>query len=210
MSKLQLALDTLSIDECIDLLTQLDGLIDIVEIGTPFIMEEGVKVLTLLKNKFPNQKFLADLKIADGAKIETASALKAGADMVTVLGLSEKQTIIDCVETAHKAGKEVLVDMLAVDDIQSKAKQLDELGVDYLCVHNGFDVQSVVASPLQELIELKKANVKAKIAAVGGIKLNTLSEIMKLNPDLVIIGGAITNAQDPKDVTLKMLEIIKG
>ena len=209
MAQLQLALDTLTIDQCEQLLTKLDGLIDVVEIGTPFIIEEGVKVLTYLKQKFPKQKFLADVKIADGAKIETRSALKAGADIVTVLGLSEIKTIKDCIEVAHKENKEVLVDMIAIDDIKSKAKQLDELGADYLCVHNAFDVQSVVESPLEELMQLRQANVKAKIAVAGGIKLSTLESIMELKPDLVIVGGSITNAQDPVEVTKKMLEMIR-
>lgn len=208
MAKLQLALDTLTLDECEALLCKLDGLIDVVEIGTPFIIEEGLKALTYLKKKFSKQSFLADVKIADGAKIETKSAIDAGADIITVLGFSETQTIKDCVEVAHSHGKEVLVDMIAIPNIQEKAKQLDELGVDYICVHNAFDVQEVVESPLAELIELKKANVKAKIAVAGGIKLSTLPEIVSLEPDLVIVGGSITNSQNPLEVTKKMKEIM--
>lgn len=208
MAKLQLALDTLTLDECETLLCKLDGLIDVVEIGTPFIIEEGLKALTYLKKKFSKQSFLADVKIADGAKIETKSAIDAGADIITVLGFSETQTIKDCVEVAHSHGKEVLVDMIAIPNIQEKAKQLDELGVDYICVHNAFDVQEVVESPLAELIELKKANVKAKIAVAGGIKLSTLPEIVSLEPDLVIVGGSITNSQNPLEVTKKMKEIM--
>lgn len=208
MAKLQLALDTLTLDECEALLCKLDGLIDVVEIGTPFIIEEGLKALTYLKKKFSKQSFLADVKIADGAKIETKSAINAGADIITVLGFSETQTIKDCVEVAHSHGKEVLVDMIAIPNIQEKAKQLDELGVDYICVHNAFDVQEVVESPLAELIELKKANVKAKIAVAGGIKLSTLPEIVSLEPDLVIVGGSITNSQNPLEVTKKMKEIM--
>lgn len=208
MAKLQLALDTLTLDECEALLCKLDGLIDVVEIGTPFIIEEGLKALTYLKKKFSKQSFLADVKIADGAKIETKSAINAGADIITVLGFSETQTIKDCVEVAHSHGKEVLVDMIAIPNIQEKAKQLDELGVDYICVHNAFDVQEVVESPLAELIELKKANVKAKIAVAGGIKLSTLPEIVSLEPDLIIVGGSITNSQNPLEVTKKMKEIM--
>lgn len=208
MALLQLALDTLTIDECEILLNKTDGLVDIVEIGTPFIIEEGLKALTCLKKKFPQQKFLADVKIADGAKIETKSAIDAGADIVTVLGFSEPQTIKDCIEVAHSYGKEVLVDMIAIPNIKEKAKQLDELEVDYICVHNAFDVQAIVESPLAELIELKKANVKAKIAVAGGIKLSTLPEIVSLEPDLIIVGGSITGSQNPADVTKKMLEMM--
>ena len=38
--KLQAALDTLTLDECLELLEETKGYIDIAEVGTPFIIEE--------------------------------------------------------------------------------------------------------------------------------------------------------------------------
>ena len=42
--KLQLALDTLTLDECMTLLAETKGSVDIAEVGTPFIIEEGMRL----------------------------------------------------------------------------------------------------------------------------------------------------------------------
>ena len=51
--KLQIALDTLSLDECIELLEKTKGYVDIAEVGTPFIIEEGMRPVKAIKNNFP-------------------------------------------------------------------------------------------------------------------------------------------------------------
>lgn len=56
--KLQIALDTLSLEECIILLEQTKGSVDIAEVGTPFIIEEGMRPVRELKRVFLKLKFL--------------------------------------------------------------------------------------------------------------------------------------------------------
>ena len=51
--KLQVALDTLSLQQCTALLEKTRGYIDIAEVGTPFIIEEGMVPVRALKAKFP-------------------------------------------------------------------------------------------------------------------------------------------------------------
>ncbi len=48
---------------------------------------------------------------------------------------------MDC-RGSKKQGKHILADIIAVKDIESRAKELDELGVDYICVHTGYDLQA--------------------------------------------------------------------
>ena len=35
----------------------------------------------------------------------------------------------------HKNDKQLLVDMIAVQDLEKRAKELDEMGADYIAVH---------------------------------------------------------------------------
>ena len=63
--KLQAALDTLTLEECLELLEETKGSIDIVEVGTPFVIEEGMIPVKVFKDKFPNIEVLADVKIMD-------------------------------------------------------------------------------------------------------------------------------------------------
>ena len=86
--KLQLALDTLTLEECMTLLQETRGSVDIAEVGTPFIIEEGMRPVREFKQHFPEIEILADAKIMDAGELEAETAFKAGADIVTVLGAS--------------------------------------------------------------------------------------------------------------------------
>lgn len=41
--------------------------------------------------------------------------------------------------------------MIAVKDIEGRAKELDKLGVDYICVHTGYDLQAVGKNSFEDL-----------------------------------------------------------
>ena len=73
--ELQLALDFISIEDSIELLKEVGDSIDIVEIGTPFIVKDGMRAVREVRKAFPNLKILADLKIMDAGKEETACGL---------------------------------------------------------------------------------------------------------------------------------------
>ncbi|AGX06124.1 MULTISPECIES: 3-hexulose-6-phosphate synthase [Bacillaceae] len=207
--ELQLALDLVNIPEAIELVKEVEEHIDVVEIGTPVVINEGLKAVKEVKEAFPNLKVLADLKIMDAAGYEVMKASEAGADIITILGAAEDESIKGAVEEAKKQGKKILVDMIAVKDLEGRAKELDELGVDYICVHTGYDLQAVGQNSFEDLKTIKSVVKNAKTAIAGGIKLETLPEVVKAQPDLVIVGGGITSQDDKKAAASKMQEIIK-
>jgi 3-hexulose-6-phosphate synthase len=207
--ELQLALDLVNIPEAIELVKEVEEYIDIVEIGTPVIINEGLKAVKEVKNAFPNLKVLADLKIMDAAGYEVMKASEAGADIITILGAAEDMSIKGAVEEAKKQGKKILVDMIAVKDLEKRAKEVDEFGVDYICVHTGYDLQAVGKNSFEDLQTIKRVVKNAKTAIAGGIKLETLPEVIKAQPDLVIVGGGITGQEDKKAVAAEMQKMIK-
>lgn len=91
---------------------QVYGLVDIIELGTPLMLKEGVGVVGLMKRRFPDALILADMKIADGGYMEARFAVEEGADIVTVLGMAEDETILGVKQATHEAGRLVYVDML--------------------------------------------------------------------------------------------------
>ncbi|CAI9395470.1 3-hexulose-6-phosphate synthase (plasmid) [Metabacillus halosaccharovorans] len=207
--KLQLALDLVDIPGAIELVKEVENHIDVVEIGTPVVINEGLKAVKEVKAAFPNLTVLADLKIMDAAGYEVSQASAAGADIITILGTAEDESIKGAVEEAKKQGKQILADMIAVKDIEGRAKELDELGVDYICVHTGYDLQAVGKNSFEDLATIKSVVKNAKTAIAGGIKLETLPDVIKVQPDLVIVGGGITSKDDKKAVAAKMQELIK-
>lgn len=207
--KLQLALDLVDIPGAIELVKEVQDYVDVVEIGTPVVINEGLKAVKEVKNAFPQLTVLADLKIMDAAGYEVSQASAAGADIITILAAAEDESIKGAVEEAKKQGKQILADMISVKDIAARAKELDELGVDYICVHTGYDLQAVGKNSFEDLATIKSVVKNAKTAIAGGIKLETLPEVIKQQPDLVIVGGGITSKEDKKSTAAKMQELMK-
>ena len=207
--KLQLALDLVDTQGAIDMVKEVGEYIDVVEIGTPVVINEGLRAVKAVKEAFPNMTVLADLKIMDAAGYEVGQASQAGASIITILGTAEDESIKGAVAEARKQGTEILVDMIAVKDLATRAKEVDALGVDYVCVHTGYDLQAVGKNSFEDLATIKKSVKNAKTAIAGGIKLETLEEAVNQNPDLIIVGGGITGAADKKGTAKKMQEMIK-
>ena len=206
--KLQLAIDLEDIQGAINLIRKTKDSIDIFEYGTPLVINFGLEGLQKIRTEFPDIMLLADLKIMDVASYEVTQAFKYGADITTILGVAEDQSIKDAIKTAHEAGKEILVDMIGVQDIENRAREVDEFGADYVGTHTGYDLQALGQNPFEEFNLIKNNVSKTKTAIAGGIKLSASEEIKKANPDLLIIGGAISTVDDPAEAAAEFKKIL--
>ena len=195
--KLQLALDDLSLEQAIALAERVRDHIDIIEAGTPLIYGYGMAAVRALKERFPEKLVLADMKIMDSGALETEEAMDAGADYVTVLGVSEDATVKNCLEAAARYGREVVVDMICVPDLPGRIRALEALGVQGLAVHTGVDQQAAGRTPLDDLRLMTACAKKAKISVAGGIRADTVAEYAAYRPEVVIVGGGILHAPDP-------------
>ncbi|WP_394548765.1 3-hexulose-6-phosphate synthase [Priestia aryabhattai] len=207
--ELQLALDLVNISEAKEVVQEVQEYIDIVEIGTPVVINEGLRAVKEIKETFPSLKVLADLKIMDAGAYEVMKASEAGASIITILGATDDSTIKGAVEEAKKQGTQILVDMINVKNLEQRAKEVDALGVDYICVHTGYDLQAEGETPFEQLQTIKRVVKNAKTAVAGGIKLNTLPEVVQSQPDLVIVGGGITSEKDKRNVAEEMKKVVK-
>jgi len=206
--KLQIALDTLTLDESLELLEEIVKQIDIIEIGTPFIIEEGLLPVRVFKAKYPDVTVLADVKIMDAGYYEAEKCFKAGADIVTVLGAAHDETILGAIKAAKEYDGKIMVDMIAVGDLAQRAKEIDDMGVDYICVHTAFDKQSDDVNPLAELELINKTINKAKAAVAGGLKLSTIAAVVQIGAEVIVVGGGIINEKDRFATTIKIKELI--
>ena len=206
--KLQLAIDLLD-QKTAKLAQEVEEFIDIVEIGTPIVINEGLSAVEHMSKSVTNTQVLADLKIMDAASYEVSQAVKFGADIITILGVSEDLSIKSAIE-AHNHGKELLVDMIAVQNLEQRAAELDKMGADYIAVHTGYDLQAKGVSPLESLRTVKSVISNSKVAVAGGIKPDTIKSVAVEQPDLIIVGGGIANADDPKAAAKQCRDIIDG
>ncbi|MBU8687843.1 3-hexulose-6-phosphate synthase [Priestia megaterium] len=207
--ELQLALDLVNISEAKEVVQEVQEYIDIVEIGTPVVINEGLKAVKEIKEAFPSLKVLADLKIMDAGAYEVMKASEAGASIITILGATDDSTIKGAVEEAKKQGTQILVDMINVKNLEQRVKEVDALGVDYICVHTGYDLQAEGETPFEQLQTIKRVVKNAKTAVAGGIKLTTLPEVVQSQPDLVIVGGGITSEKNKRNIAQEMKKVVK-
>ncbi len=177
------------------------------EAGTPLIKSEGMDIIRKLKQTFPDNTIVADMKIMDTGALEVEMATKAGADVVCVLAASDDSTIKDALKSARKYGSKIMVDLIGVKDKATRAKELEKLGADYLCIHVGIDEQMIGKKPIAVLTSIVK-KTEIPVAVAGGLNSETVAEIVKAGASIIIVGGAITKAKDAIKATKQIKKAI--
>ncbi|WEG10789.1 orotidine 5'-phosphate decarboxylase [Pullulanibacillus sp. KACC 23026] len=206
--KIQLALDRLTIDEAIRIGEEVKDYVDWIEVGTSLIKEFGVESIQKIKSVFPDKTIVADIKTIDNAKYEMELYFRAGADLATVMGVAPLVTIETSLETAAKWQKEIMIDLLNTSkDIQKRLLAYDAI----FCSHVSKDEQEEqgrLANNNEKTSYLFQQN--KKIAVAGGITLESLKNMKELNPFVVIVGSAITKANNRPAAAQAFQKLIFG
>ncbi len=208
-AKLQLALDCNCTAEAMSIAEQVYPYFDIVEIGTPLIIEDGLRSVEELKAAYPDKKCLADTKIADAGYWEASAAFRRGADIVTVLGVSDDTTIKQVCKAAVEFSGLVMADLMHVPDKVARSSQLESLGVDIICLHTAYDLQSEGLDPLAELSQVREV-VGCKLAIAGGLKLENVAQSVAKGANILVVGGGITGQDYPGKEAQKIMDKLSG
>lgn len=209
MAKLQVAIDLLTTEAALELAAKVAPYVDIIELGTPLIKAEGLRVVTAMKNAHPDKLVFADMKTADTGALEAEIAFKAGADLVTVMGTVDDATVKGAVEAAKKYGKKVVVDTIGVKNRVQRAKEVTAFGVEFVELHAGLDEQALPGYSVQTLInEGKEAGVPFSVA--GGVNLETIKDVVAAGATVAVAGGAIYGAEDPAAAAKALKEAIEA
>jgi 3-hexulose-6-phosphate synthase/6-phospho-3-hexuloisomerase len=201
---LQLALDFVDLKRAVrSAQAGVAGGVDWLEVGTPLIKSEGLQAVRELRRLFPHVTIVADMKIMDAGRIEVETAAKAGANIVDVLGAASDATIRECIQAGKNYGAKIVVDLIAVKDPVSRAKQVEDFGADYITVHCSIDEQMEGKDPFETLRRVAEA-VSVPAGVAGGINSETASRALEAGASVVIVGGAITKATDPTEAALNI------
>jgi 3-hexulose-6-phosphate synthase/6-phospho-3-hexuloisomerase len=203
----QISLDLTDINEALDTARiAVEAGVDWLEAGTPLILAEGLHGVRALRRAFPQHPIVADLKTMDGGYLEAEMMARAGATHVVVMARAHIETIKVVVKAGRDFGVKVMGDNLGCEDKAAASRMMEDLGVDYIVHHTGFDERNGIAaagggriSPLDDLEAVVKA-VSIPVQAVGGLTIEEAIEMPKHGAPLVVLGAPLTIAADSFNV----------
>ena len=208
--KLQLTIDHGKRHEVISLVDQMADHVDIIEIGYPQIMTFGLSLVEEIRAAHPDLTMCVDAKVFHGGTGVTTRCFDAGANIVTVLSGAPNPIIAKMVEKAASYGGKVMCDMAATPRATGqRTAEVDQLGVDYIMVptgyiaeydydieaHRGMGIRTRVR-PL-DLAGVVKRNIRhAKLALHTGINETNIKDVVRMGPEIVMVGRAILDTDD--------------
>ena len=208
---LQVALDLMHGKRALEIGQEaVEGGADWIEAGTPLIKSEGVEILRALKKQFPGHVLVADMKTMDVGGFEVEIAGKAGADVVTVMGLSDDGTIEESVFSGRKYGTKIMVDLMNVEDKVARAKSAEKMGASYVCLHVGIDEQMKGGRSPLEMVEAISSAVSIPVAVAGGITSESAPDLVKAGASIIIVGGGIIKAEKVNKAARKIKQAIQS
>ena len=160
--------------------------VDWLEAGTPLILGEG------LHERFPAHPVVADLKTMDAGFLEAEMMFRAGASFIVVMAVAHEHTVREAVRAARQYGGLVMADVMLHPDKPAAARRMEELGVDVIVVHTGYDERHAESgrSPLDDLAAVRAA-VSLPLQAVGGLTLKQAAGAAALGAPLTVIGAPL-------------------
>jgi len=93
-----------------------------------------------------------------------------------------------------------------------RARELEKLGADIVCVHAGIDAQKergpgLVVSPV--IGRLAKV-LRVPVAVAGGINPASVEGLIRADVKLLIVGGWITGSRDPVRASREIIESVSA
>jgi 3-hexulose-6-phosphate synthase len=206
--KLQVAMDVLTTTDALALAGKVAPHVDIIELGTPLIKAEGLRAVTAIKKAHPDKIVFADLKTMDAGELEADEAFKAGADLVTVLGVAGDSTIAGAIAAGKAHGKGVVVDLIGVSDKVTRAKEVTALGAEFVEMHAGLDEQAEEGFTFQTLLNDGESSGVA-FSVAGGVSIKTIADVQAAGASVAVAGSAIYSAADPSVAAAELRAAIK-
>lgn len=196
MSLVQISLDFQSLDDALHTAEiAVRAGVDWLEVGTPLILGAGAVAVQALRERFPEHPIIADIKCMDAGYLEAEQMFRAGATHVVVMALAHPSTVAGAVRAARDYKRAVMADIMLCADKPAAARQMEEIGVDIVIVHTGFDERhaEVGKSPLDDL-DAVRAAVSVPLQAVGGISLEQAPLLPARGAEIVVIGAPLAVA----------------
>lgn len=193
--KLIISYDFTNLSQAIEIAKKTAPAADIIEIGLPLLLAEGVTAISTFRKEFPTKPILADAKLVDRVSDVVPLLCKAGASIITVLYGTSNKVIQKATNIAHEQGAKIILDLIDTETMGQAARDAEELHVDYLLFH--FPHEETSTANHLDRWDSVRGNTKLPIFISGRITEEQAKEIYKLKPSGIFVSEAITKSTDP-------------
>lgn len=208
---IQIALDFATTDEAIAMArVGLDAGVDLLEIGTPLIVAQGVAAIGAMVRAYPDHPVLADYKTMDSGGKNVERTAEQGGHFMTVCANAPDETVKSAIDTARHGEVGVVVDTIGVKDQVARARQCADWGADMIYLHYGADQRR--ADGGQDSTQWLD-DVLAAIAIPVGVGCFDVEDAVRAargGADLVCIGHPVISGEDPLGLLTTFVREVKA
>jgi 3-hexulose-6-phosphate synthase len=210
--RIQVALDTIDLDQATEVARLAAGRVDRIEVGTPLLLAHGILAIDAVRAAAPSTRLVADTKTMDYGALHAELVAKHGADGIIVQGAAPDNTLVATCRRAAELGIFVMLDSLGLDDWDRFTARATELSVESMILHAGKDEQKSGVELLSLTGEWSRRNTMAQnLAVAGGISATNVAEIAeRYSPEIMIVGEAIWSSADPVAVIDRLHDALDG
>lgn len=197
---LQVALDTDTTAQALNVARQVSDVVDVVEAGTLLIYQEGMDAVSDLRAIAPDKIVLADAKCADAGGHIGKIAKEHGADWLTCINAATVPTMANAQKEI-----EVQVELYEGWDNKERAQEWLDNGIDQVVYHQSRDAKFAGQTWGEKDLNSVKSLIDMgfKVSVTGGVKPEVLKLFKGLPVYCFIAGRAIHGADDPHAAALE-------
>ena len=193
--KLQVSFDTTDLEQAIETAKKIEIYVDQFEIGSLTLYQFGVQAIKEFRKAFPDKTLVADTKIIDRGDEITHIVAKAGADWVTVMGGTNKHVLYTVASAADRYKVKVMIDLIDATAPGQTAMEAQGFGGNAILMHKPHDEGESLA--FLDQWDLVRGNTNLPVFVAAKIDQKNVQQIIALKPDGIVVGKAITEAENP-------------
>lgn len=170
---------------------------DAFRIGPVLLMHYGIESIRAFRAKFPQKTLFIETRIIDHEKELVSLAASVGGDWVTVLADAHQPIIRATTTHARSAGVKVMLDLAGISSFGQRVLEATAMGIQALMFHYIPDLEST--DVFADRWEMARGNTSLPIYISTAITRENVRTMTKLAPAGIIVGGAVTEADDPAE-----------
>lgn len=205
---LQLALDTLSLEEALESLRGVVQVVDIIECGTILLCAEGARAVGIIRTLYPDKPLVADFKIADSGNTISGMLLDGEPDYTTCICSAHINTMKAVMQEIEKRRLSTKVQIeLYGDWTFEQVEQWRSIGIRQVILHHSRDIRGGW-SPEEIALAKKLCDMGMEVTVTGSLGYDDLELFRGIPIFCIICGRSIRDAADPVQEAQKMQDKI--